>query len=297
MSTNENEPEVKDIERIEIAPAEGENVDEDEKDTQSDSSQTKNNEEGDKPESKDSDTSDDDTVEEPEKKTEAKTAAPKTEDTERYGDVKRSSGESDREFALRIENARLRDEVRGNMSKGVFTPPATQAKKELSPEKKKVLDQYKPEDIQKLEQVFDAMAEGMGFVRKTELGASSFQEKAGEILDEFLEKHPEYMPENDRGGILWKRFQDEFSIYKTPENPKVIKKILDKVHREVFGIKSAAAINNNEAAKEKIKVASHSGSPRPTPSREGVKRNVAPQGLRTDMLKGFSDEEIAEFGA
>lgn len=176
-------------------------------------------------------------------------------------------------------------------------PPVISSKKELSPEKKKVLDQYKPEDISKLKEVFDVLAEDMGFVRGDQLNATTFQEKASEVLDDFLEKHPEYLPANDPGNVLWDRFKAEYNLYKPQTHPKDVKRLLEKVHREVFGIKPTAALKTDDAAKEKIKVASHSGASRPAPSREreGVKRTApAQQGLRVDMLKGFSDEEKAE---
>ena len=296
MSEEENkEPEVKFIERHEVAPAGGDDVDDPEKETQLDSSQEKtNDEEGtEEDETPESDGTDDSDEEEPEPVTVQKTVTDSTEN-EKYGEVKPLQGETKREFALRIENARLREQVRGDRAKEILTPAPAPIRQEISPERKKVLERYKPEDVQNLKEILDVMGEDMGFVRKDQLGASSYQEKATEVLDDFLEKHPEYLPQNDPGNILWNRFRDEYGIYKQPENPRALKKILDKIHKDVFGIQPASAFNRNEAAKEKINVASHSSSSRPAPSREGVKRNAVPQGLRTDMLKGFSDEEIAD---
>lgn len=286
--SNTNEPEVKDVERVEIAPAEGDTADEEKETPDPESSQDESNDdEGEK--------TDEEKPESEEGEAEAEPDKPEIENVAaEEGEIKHLPGETPREYAQRLEITRLKGELRKDRTNEILTPPPVQDKKELSPEKKKILEKYKPEDINTLKEVFDVMAEDMGFVRQDQLGATTYQQKATEVLDEFLEKHPEYQPQNDKGNVLWDRFKQEYSIYKPTQNPKDLKRILEKVHKEVFGIKPATAFNSNDAAKEKIRVASHSGNSRPAPSREGVKRNVAPQGLRTDMLKGFSDEEIAE---
>lgn len=282
---NENEPEVKFIERSEVSPADGENIDEETETPQDSSPEDETTEEEETP-SDETETEEEETPEVEE--------SPVVVENEKYGEVKPIAGETPREFALRIENARLRDENRRKQSGEIFIAPPVTQKAEVSPEKKKILEKYKPEDIQTLKEVFDAMADDMGFVKKEHLSASTYQEKSSEVLDDFLENHPEYLPKNDPDNVLWERFKGEFSLYKQPDSPKALKQILNKVHKEVFGIQSTTALNKNEAAKEKIHVASHSSTSRPAPSREGVQRNVATQGIRTDMLKGFSDEEIEE---
>ncbi|MES2216687.1 MAG: hypothetical protein V4481_05340 [Patescibacteria group bacterium] len=299
MSTNNDEPEVKIIERSEVAPAEGDDVDEDENETQPDPSQEENDDKGEeKPESEETEETAEETTTDEAETEETTPAADLTPKTEKYGDIKRLPNESAREFALRLEVTKLRGQIRGERAGEILTAPPTPTKKEMSPEKKKVLEQYKPEDISKLKEVFDVLADDMGFARKDELNATTFQKESGEVLDSFLENHPEYLPENDKNSALWNRFKEEYGIYRPAQNTRELKKILEKVHKEVFGIKPAAAITKNDAAKEKIKVASHSGASRPAPSREGVKRGAsASQGLRLDMLKGFSDDEIADLGA
>ena len=269
---NENEPEVKDVERVEVTPA-------------GDDEETVETPESSKEEPE--------TVE-PEKEPEPviENAAPETDEN---GEIKRLPDETPREYAMRLEITRLKGDLRKDRTSEILTPPPPATKKELSPEKKAVLSKYKKEDLDTLHEVFDVMAEDMGFVRQDQLGATAYQQKATEVLDDFLEKHPEYQLQNDKDNVLWERFKQEYSLYRPTQNPKDLKRILDKVHKEVFGIKPAAALKNEDAAKEKIKVASHSSASRPAANREGVKRANAPaQGLRTDMLKGFSDQEISE---
>lgn len=302
--SNENEPDVKLIERVEVAPAGGENADEPETETQPDSSQEEKKDgeaeaaEPEGTEEKPDAEPEGEEAAEPEKPA-PKNAAPSTDDGEKYGDVKRIPSETNREFALRIENARLRGEIRGKQGQEILTPSPQQPaiKKELTPDKKKILDQYQPEEVEKARQFFEVVAEDMGFVKKDQIGAFQYQEKATEVLDGFLEKHPEYLPQNDQGGVLWNTFKGEFGLYRPAQSPKELNRILEKVHKEVFGIKPAAALKTNAAARKNVEVASHGSASRPAPSREGVRRSATPaaQGLRTDMLKGFSEEEIAEF--
>jgi hypothetical protein len=292
---NTEDPDVKITERVEVAPAgDDEELIGEEKETPADSSQPKNTEEEKEEAKEEAKPESEETEETPEEETKESKNAAEIPD-EKYGDVKRLDGETNKEFAYRIEIARLREEKRKEQVGEIMQPPPQQAKKELSPEKKKILEKYKPQDIETLKEVFDVMAEDMGFVRQDQLGATNYQTKATEVLDDFLEAHPEYQPKNDPGSVLWNAFRQEFAIYRPTQNPRDLKKILEKVHKEVFGIKPAAALNKQEAAKEKVKVASHSGSSKPQPSREGVRRQATPiQEFRTDMLKGFTDEEIAE---
>ena len=284
-----DEAEVKDIERVEIEPAGGDNIDE-EKETPPESSQeeTADKDDGDKIKAKPEIES-----ETKEKEIEKdKTPIPETDSDIDDGKIKRLPNETNREYALRLEVTNLKEQMRQTRTGEIFIPPAPTVKKELSPERKKILEKYKPEDIQTLKDVFDVMAEDMGFVRSDKLEASTFQQKSTEILDDFLEKHPEYQPENDHGNVLWNRFKDEFAQYRPAKSPKELLQFLNKTHREVFGIKSATSLNKENATKEKAKVASHSGASKPI--REGIQQRQVIQGLRTDMLKGFSDEEIAE---
>lgn len=288
--SNANEPEVKDVDTIYVEPAgkDAENVDADS--TEPESSPDENAaepEEGAEPAEAESDAA---------KGAEPAPAAPAA-NTKVQAPIKQIPGETPREFAMRQEITRLKRLGRNDRTQSILggQPPvvAPAAQKEMSPEKKKILEKYKPEEIGALREVIDVMAEDMGFVRKDQLGVTSYQEKASEELDKFLEKHPEYLPENDPENVLWGSFQREFGMFAKPNNPKDLKKILERVHREVFGIQPAAALKSSTAAREKVKVASHAGASRPRT--EGIaRRTAAPAGLRTDMLKGFSDEEKAE---
>ena len=279
--------EVKDVERIEIEPTTDDEIVEPAPES---SPETDGEAEGKEPEA------------EPEKKEQLVSKqippvepAPKVQESEGGDDLQEVDGETPKERALRREVTRLRREGRqARASELLGAPPAPEAKAELSPEKRKVLEKYKPEEISALREAIDVLSDEMGFVRKDQLSTSNYVDHANNELNSFLEKHTEYLPENDKGGILWGAFKREYDLFKQPSNPKDFKKIFERVHRDVFGIKPAGPLKEVNAQQEKKQVASHAGgSQRPTAPAQR-KEGVVPQGARLDMLKGFSEEEKAE---
>ena len=208
-------------------------------------------------------------------------------------------GETPRERAMRREITRLRNLSRQNRTGEIITAPAAEPHqvRELAPEKKAILERYNPEELTALREVVDVLAEDMGLVRKDQLNQETYVDRANTELNSFLDKHPEYLPENDKDGTLWGAFKTEYALYKQPTNPKDFAKIFDRVHRDVFGVKPAGALPNTVAQQAKKNVASHTGASAAAPASKGMSRVSQPQGVRLDMLKGFSDDELAEFGA
>jgi hypothetical protein len=201
-------------------------------------------------------------------------------------------GETPREHALRLEVKRLRDDKTRERSKEIFEAPKSEPQTKIESE---VLKKYKPEEIQSLREVLPELAKEMGYVRKDELAASTYEEKAQEQIDTFITAHPEYSPEKDPEGLLWGKLKQEYnSVYKPPTNPKDFKKIFERIHKDLFGLQATGALPKVAAANEKVKVASHTGAS--TPNRLNRSSRVM-SGLRTDMLKGFSEQEIADIEA
>ncbi len=286
MTIENDEPEVKDVERVEVEPAGGPNVDDETETTEPESSQDENASDDDEEVADDTDTT---------KKPElVKRPAPVK--PEAQGDeIKDVEGETPRERALRLEVTRLKHLQRQDRNNEIVGAAPAPAKQEVSPEKKAVLSKYKPEEIASLREVIDVMADEMGFVKKDQLSTQNYVEQSNAELNGFLDKHPEYLPENDKDGVLWDAFKAEYALYKQPSNPKDFKTIFDKIHREIFNIKPAGDLSKVNAQKEKIKVASHSGASSKS-STQQAQRSASPSGLRLDALKGFSQEELDELG-
>lgn len=294
MATD-SEPEVKDVDRVEITPAgaDAEDVDDKTEDTEPDSSQEETEGDGEKePEGDDS--------KKPDQLVTPK--APVTEPAQAVADTTGADGlaavegETPKERALRAELKRTRDKLRkeqGDDLLGGERPPQGQSTPQLSQEDSAIIGKYKTDEVAALREIVPVLAKEMGFVRKDELQGTAYAERSQESLDHFLEKHPEYLPENDTDGTLWNAFKSEFGLYKTPTNPKDYTKIFERIHRDVFGIKPKGPLSTVTAQQEKTRVASHAGASS-APAAPRSKPATNPAGLRLDMLKGFSDEDIAE---
>lgn len=282
----EDEPEVKDVETVHIDPAGDDeeiikpetDADNEEKETPEASSAEK------KPEEEDSNDG-----EEPEKEEIPQRQVNQTVKK----DPKPVEGETPKEYALRKEVERLKGKVREARSKEVFTETPVQ-QPTVKPEKKAILEKYNPEELEQFKEIMGVVADDLGYVRKDEYQKTTFQTVADEVLNSFLDTHPEYAPENDKDDILWNRFKEELSLYKTPSNPKDYKRIFDRVHKDIFNIQQVdSSINKIKAGQEKIKVASHSSaSSDKTPVRSKKEPTIDPS--LKNHLKGFNDSELNE---
>ena len=201
---------------------------------------------------------------------------PEVDETPAIIEPKPVEGESPRERALRLEATRLKGLLRQQRTEELFV------KKAVSPEED--LSEYDPEELKR----FEVLATKMGFAKKNEI----VQEKNNSEFETFIDAHPEYSPENDRDGTLWNRFKSEFNLYIPPKDPKTLKMLLNRVHNEIYGVQPAKNLNKIIASQEKIKVASHTGA---SAGKETRPRTQEYSGLRTDALKGFSEEEKREY--
>lgn len=217
-------------------------------------------------------------------------------------DVQPVEGETPRERALRLEVERVKGlnrELRGKKLLGDVQPIRT-AEVELSLEDKKALEAFDPEQVGNMEKLLPVLAKKLGFVKKDDLSQGTYQSQSQDVLDTWLEAHPDYLPENDKGDILFNRLKSEISLYQKPANPKDWTKILNRAHNEIMGIRTqpkepAAQVL---AKQEKIKVASH-GQVTTAPKKvEAHSISKSDQELK-DLalkggLKGFSQKEIDE---
>jgi len=218
------------------------------------------------------------------------------------GEIKRLSNETPREYALRLEVTRLK---RGNREKrakdllGGEKPEKpsgiSQAQyNELNEDEKSLLGQYDANELSTFEKILDVLAKKHGWVKREELATTTRSQVSNDILDGFLQGHPEYLPENDKDNVLWGRFKSEFQLYKVPENPRDLKKIFNKIHRDIFGVKSEDELRKINAQKEKLKVVSHSGG-------SATRGQSSPEGTRLtpeqrSHFKGFSDKDFDDLG-
>lgn len=141
-------------------------------------------------------------------------------------------------------------------------------------------------DIALIERVVKAK----GYVKAED----NYKSQMDSYKDQWLEKHPEYLPENDPDDVLWGKLNQELNtFYKAPKDPKAIVKILNKIDKDInpkasIPVKSRATTN---AAKQKLKTSGKGGGSKgktaPSPKSKNVDRSA---------LQGFTDEELSEMG-
>jgi len=223
-------------------------------------------------------------------------------DEESEGEIKRLSNETPREYALRLEVTRLK---RGNREKrakdllGEEEPEKpsgiTQAQyNELNEDEKSLLGQYDANELSTFEKILDVLAKKHGWVKREDLASSTRSQVSNDILDNFLQVHSEYLPENDRDNVLWGRFKSEFQLYKIPENPRDLKRIFNKIHRDIFGVKSDEELKKIDAQKEKLRVVSHAGGSAVRGQSSSKGARLTPE--QRSHLKGFSEKDFEELG-
>jgi len=195
-------------------------------------------------------------------------------------------GETARERGLRIEIQKLREKVRNKEELIKITPPPMS-----NEEYEKLREDYTDEELEKVEKLFDVIGKKKGYVKAEEIYAKDSQD----TVEAFIEKYPEYKPENDPEDVRWETFKRILiSTYnRADKTPKELVKIYEKVHNDVleeFGEapKNTIAPKRN-AEIQKIRSVSHTGGTKT----EVVKKSNAPTDPKVRaMFKDFDDDDF-----
>lgn len=150
----------------------------------------------------------------------------------------------------------------------------------------KQIDELKdlnPQDVTIIERVLRSK----GYMTKEESTQMFYKAVENEEVNKFLDKYPEYKPENDPNDANWSILQKELGFYKLPSDPKLIGQILERAHKGVVKVPSGPSLPIQQ---RRIQVASSGsgGTQRPSSNVftfDADKRAMLRQG-------GFSDEEI-----
>src|SRR5581483_10145847 len=84
------------------------------------------------------------------------------------------------------------------------------------------LKDLNPDDIK----VIDRVMRAKGYMTKEEKNQMSYKAVEQDELGKFLNKYPEYKPENDPGDVKWTQLQNELGLYKLPSDARQIGTIL-----------------------------------------------------------------------
>lgn len=152
--------------------------------------------------------------------------------------------------------------------------------------------------------LFERIAKVKGYVPRSELRAQQFEETRKTAQEEFLEKHPEYKPENDTDDSLYNTLKSELALYAAPEDPRLIPKLFERAHSAVkqqypdkFS-KTVKTVQQHVAASSRTKVAS-SGSQSPKSSTVKAEQKESSGTLSSEKIQilknsGWSEADIAE---
>lgn len=150
-----------------------------------------------------------------------------------------------------------------------------------------------PEDVTVIERVLRAK----GLVTKEEANQMFYDSVKQDELNRFLEKHPEYRPENDPNDVNWSTLTRELGIYRIPANPHAWAELLDRAHRSIVRVPVAASkpAVNVEANKRRIEVASHGGNNGSSASKApSNSKGFTPEQRVMYRQGGWSEEEISQ---
>jgi len=157
-------------------------------------------------------------------------------------------------------------------------------KEELGKVEEKIeeLKDLHPEDVAIIEKILRAK----GYITKEEAQRMYYDQVKQEELNKFLEKYPEYKPENDPNDINWNALQREVSLYRMPQDPHLIGMILERAHRAIQKVPSERGI---PAQKKKLEIAGVGAG--------GVQRSSSRKTLPSHYRQilergGWSEEEI-----
>lgn len=149
-------------------------------------------------------------------------------------------------------------------------------------EKIEELKDVHPDDVVVIEKILRSK----GYVTKDEAHKMFYDSVKQEELNKFLDKYPEYKPENDTQDINWGSLQKELGFYRMPDNPYMIKDVLERAHRVITKVSSGL---NLPVKKRQIEIAGAGAG--------GVQRSSSHKALDPEkrlMLQqgGWSEEEI-----
>ena len=196
-------------------------------------------------------------------------------------------GETPREKALRIQVEELREKIRGK-DEIIKVSPIPISNEEYE----KLREVYDDTELEKFEKLFDVIGRKKGYVKAEEI----YTKDSSDVLEQFIEKHPEYKPENDPDDVRWNTFKRILTndYNRAGKQPKELTKLFDKVNRDVleeFGESTKVVIKPNERNAEilKVKSVSHTGG---TKTEIAKKSNAPTDPNVRKMFKDFGDEDF-----
>jgi len=140
-----------------------------------------------------------------------------------------------------------------------------------------------PEDVAYL----DKILKHRGYITKDEAQQIIYENVKKQELDKFLEKFPEYKPENDPNDTRWNTLQREMSYYAKPKDPHLIGELLLKAHKSISP--SSISPTKEQIAKKQLETAGLGAR-----IGKGLSPRKSLDSSKKEMLRrgGFTEEDI-----
>lgn len=160
--------------------------------------------------------------------------------------------------------------------------------KEINKVENQIEDELK--DIsQQDKEIIEKIARSRGFVSKDEVKVMLYKDIEERQLQDFLNKYPEFKPENDPNDKNWKMLQEELGFYKKPSNPYNTMSVLEKARKSIQKIGSE---RDTKPVEHRLKTASKG-------SGGSIQRSSSSTPISSEYREelrrgGWSEEEINE---
>ncbi len=156
-----------------------------------------------------------------------------------------------------------------------------------------LLEGVNPDDVKLIEKVLKAK----GYVRKEDAAklaeekvqGITYEQSQKAYMQDFLNKHPEYKPENDPGDVMWRKLQDELSLYAVPQDATKIPTILERAHGSIAP--TPVGGEKPEVIKKRLETAGL-GAGQGKKSSPSTSPALTPQQVEEYRRGGWSEEEI-----
>lgn len=148
------------------------------------------------------------------------------------------------------------------------------------------LQDVNPDDVK----VIDKILRAKGYMTRPEAEAMTYKAVEQDELSKFLEKFPEYKPENDSNDLNWSALMREYGEFAKPGDPRKIGYLLEKARKSIV---IPVSDRNIPEKKQAIKTASvgSGGKQRPTSSKTVDPRLAE---LMQQHMQGWDDDEILQ---
>ena len=149
--------------------------------------------------------------------------------------------------------------------------------------KEELLKDVNPDDVS----VVDKILKAKGYLTESEVKKMHYDSVKQEELDKFLEKYPEYKPDNDKNDVNWNALQRELQFYRMPDNPKLITQVLERAHKN---IQPTSVDRRIDVKKKQVQTASVGSQGM---QRSSSKKSINPR-WKDELLRGGWNEEDIE---